>query len=330
MTATPSVSPMDATGHGTAYGAITVVNAIATGRGAAIGIDLATNATVQLEGEATDGGPLDLMCDVSIADEPDEDLRLAEAVVRTVLGARGIGGKIQARIVTTSTIPISRGLKSSSAAANALTLATLDALGVRVGDDADIGHDEVISLGVDAALAAGVTITGAYDDASASYRGGLVVTDNAHRTVVHAQALDNHEVLLVVPKRKVRTWDTATSPTHPLRPFVDEAWEEARQGAWQRAMLRNSLAYGATYGLDNRLTLSMLDTGAIAAGISGTGPAIAVVIRPNDWDCFTDIIHTLAPDADIIIAHTDRPQAHQGDPSAPLRPQVIHPTEAQT
>ncbi len=308
------------TGHGIAYGAITVVNAIATSRGAAIGIDLATTATVTIEGPLERGAPLSLDLEATIASDPDEDHRLVRAVIETVLERCGIGGPVAAQVRTDSTIPVSRGLKSSSAAANALTIATLAALGIPQGreDGALIDDESVIKLGVDAALRAGVTITGAYDDATASYLGGLVVTDNADRRIVHHAELEPHDVLLVVPQQKVRTFDTSTSPTYPLRPFVDEAWQEAQADDWRRAMLRNSLAYGAAYGLDNRLVLSMLDTGAIAAGISGTGPATAVVIRPHDADCFTGILATLAPDAEVLVASTDRPVAGPVDAAPTL------------
>ena len=67
-----------------------------------------------------------------------------------------------ANVATKSEIPIASGLKSSSAAANAAVLATLDALGEKL----DVL--EAVKIGVQAALEAKVTITGAFDDACAS------------------------------------------------------------------------------------------------------------------------------------------------------------------
>lgn len=304
------------TGHARSHGAITVVNAIATGRGAAIGIDLHTDAEVTL---TPHDAPQHSIA-VTIDGEPGENPALAEACVRRVLDKVGVAEHVHADVRTTSSIPVSRGLKSSSAAANAITLATLAALGQTVGDGAEclMSDEDCVRLGVDAALDAGVTITGAYDDATACYFGGLVVTDNLDRAILARTELDDLEVLLVIPAFKVRTRDTATAPTYPLRGIINEAHRMALAGNWQEAMLRNSLAYGGAYGMSNRLALSMLDTGAIAAGISGTGPSQAVVIRRDDWDCFTGILATLAPEARVLVAHVNRQKAHAS--KGPLEP----------
>ena len=68
--------------------------------------------------------------------------------------------------------PCGQRLKSSSTAANAAVLATLDAM----GEEMDL--IEAAKIGVAAAREAGETITGALDDALASMLGGAVVTDN--------------------------------------------------------------------------------------------------------------------------------------------------------
>src|SRR5207245_3341775 len=78
----------------------------------------------------------------------------------------------------TSEIPVSRGLKSSSAVANAVVLACAHALG------AQLEPLRLIGIGVDAALDAGVTITGAFDDACACFFWGIMVTDNRARKLL--------------------------------------------------------------------------------------------------------------------------------------------------
>jgi shikimate kinase len=98
-------------GKATTHGAATVVNGIACGKGAAFGVALETTATVELTGEPG-------RFEVSIEDEPGEETALAEHCVRLVLEKFGLAGEHGARIATRSQIPMSRGLKSSSAAAN--------------------------------------------------------------------------------------------------------------------------------------------------------------------------------------------------------------------
>jgi shikimate kinase len=59
-----------------------------------------------------------------------------------------------------------------------VALATVAALRKSLDDLA------VVNLGVDAAFDARVTVTGAFDDACASFFGGIVVTDNLKRRLV--------------------------------------------------------------------------------------------------------------------------------------------------
>jgi shikimate kinase len=313
-------------GWGLSHGAITVVNAIATGHGAAIGIDLATLAEVEITPRPKRSKKHKITA--KIEGEAKNDPRLVEACVERTLATIGIEDPMEVHVKTKSTIPPQRGLKSSSSAANAVVLATLAATGTPVqetrSEDA-ISHEDAIRIGVQAALSAGVTITGAFDDACACYFGGLVATDNPDRRIVHREDIGDLEAILVIPSKKVRTIDTATVPTHPLKPYIQEAYQKVLDGEWQQAMLRNSLAYGAAYDQSNRAVLAMLDTGAIAAGISGTGPAQAVLVRRDDWDCFTPIIATLAPDARVLIAHTNATTARSGtgDPPNLDPPEVV-------
>ena len=101
-----------------------------------------------------------------------------EKTVARVLRRFGLENSFGAKIKTCSNIPIAKGLKSSSAAANAAALAATAALGKTLDDL------ELVKLGVDAAFDAKVTVTGAFDDACASYFGGVVVTDNLKREIV--------------------------------------------------------------------------------------------------------------------------------------------------
>jgi shikimate kinase len=114
-----------------------------------------------------------------VAEESDANTALIEHCVELAVaeygdaagGSDGISG---GHVRTESEVPMAAGLKSSSAAANATVLAALDALGVAD----EVSREEACRLGVRAAREAGVTVTGAFDDASASMLGGVTVTDN--------------------------------------------------------------------------------------------------------------------------------------------------------
>ena len=107
---------MSLIGKATAYGAVTIINAISCGLGATLGIDLKTEATVKL----TDN-PGKIIG--KIYPDIEENTILIQKVIEIGLRHFNLNQKYGAIVETKSNIPIARGLKSSSVAANAITLA---------------------------------------------------------------------------------------------------------------------------------------------------------------------------------------------------------------
>ncbi len=255
-------------GRAIAHGAVSIVNAISIGKGAALGVNLSTEAEVELEPKS---GKSNIQCDVSNADCS----FFTEAVVREVLSKYSRSG-YNIVVKTKSQIPVARGLKSSSAASNALVLATLSALN-QTEDDL-----RIINLGVNASLKAGVTITGAFDDASASFFGGLVVTDNNARRIIRMEpAPDDIIVIIYIPKNRMFTKDFDRSRIMPFKQEVSEAFELALEGDYWKAMTLNGQIHSNALGLTLNPAQDALESGALAAGLSGTGPAVAAVCRQN-------------------------------------------------
>jgi len=256
---------MSMKGKAAAHGAITIVNAIASGFGAAAGIDLWTEATVELTD--TPGSIRGV-----IIGEPEENTILMEKTVAKVLEKFGLENKFGARVETKSNIPIARGLKSSSTASNAIALATLAALGKRL-DDLDI-----INLGVDASLEAGVTVTGAFDDACASYLGGVVVTDNYKRLLRKRFRVEELPVLIFVPPEKAYTHNSDVDRMKLVGREAKAIHGIALSGECWTAMTLNGFLYSCILGMDVSIAVGALRNGAIAAGLSGKGPAVAAVV----------------------------------------------------
>lgn len=257
-----------------ANGAISIVNAIFTGHaGASLAIDLHTEAKVTLLEDVPE-------VEVIINGEEADDGSLARLVLKGVvarLGEPDWGGRVE----TTSTIPTSRGLKSSSAAANAVALAANHAFQLYEGKA--LSRNELVECAIEAALDAGVTITGAYDDASATMLGGLCVTDNQARKLILREELDETlRVVILVPDHKTPTRSVRDLPHAPFAPLALEAHGLAKRGRWADAMTLNGLYAGALYGTPPEWTRDALAAGALGAGVSGTGPAFAAVCRPAD------------------------------------------------
>jgi shikimate kinase len=260
-----------------AHGAATIINAIATGKGAAIGVDLWTRASVSLTDEPG-------KVETKILSNSSEDNLLAEKTVYRVLKHFGLAEELGAKVETRSNIPIARGLKSSSAAANAIALATTAALERRLEDIS------VVKLGVDGALDAKVTITGAFDDACASYFGGIVITDNMKRRIIRRFELaEAPAVLFYVPATKNYTAKSDVKCMKAMASVVKIAYKEALKGNHWAALTLNGLIYSSALGYDTSPAVDSLTAGALAAGLSGTGPAVTAIVPEEKIDLVKEV-----------------------------------------
>jgi len=256
-------------GHGCANGAGTIVNAIAIWKGAAFCIDLATTADVNLD-ECSDAGAGDAGRITGRIENVDAaDTALITRCVSLVL--ERFGYRCDGVVTTRSEIPIARGLKSSSAAANAAVLATLDAIGET------LPRLEVVSMGVRAALDVGVTITGAFDDACASALGGIVITDNRNMELVERLEYDS-DVLIYLPEEKAFTADTDVARSKAVAPLVEVAYRLALDHDFENAMTLNGLLYCAALGFDTEIAMSALEIGVSGVSLSGTGSAYTALV----------------------------------------------------
>ncbi|MFQ6094645.1 MAG: shikimate kinase [Candidatus Bathyarchaeia archaeon] len=282
-------------GRAVAHGAVTVINAISCGLGAALGVDLKTEAIVRLTNKPG-------MIEGRILSDPEESTVLIERVVHRVLRHFNLEEEYGAYVETVSDIPIARGLKSSSVAANAIALATLSALGE------DVDDLTAVNLGVDAALDAEVTITGAFDDACASYFGGLVVTDNYHRKILQRFEVEDYAVLIYAPAGKAYTSRSNIQGMRRIAREVKAIHKLALSGDYWPAMTINGVLYSAVLGFDPSIALEALSAGAIAAALSGTGPAVAAVVSKDHIEDVRDAWQKYG--CEIIETKVNREKAH--------------------
>ena len=247
-------------------GSATVINAISTGCGSAFGIGLHVNAEVSLKSSKT----------VFKTDE-DIDTSLMEICVRNVFDKLNVDTEIQVK--TSSTLPVASGLSSSSATSNAVIMATYHALvneGMVVQDT--LSDYDILNLAIDSSLEAGVTITGAFDDASASFFGGLTITHNPRREIFHQGPLEEQNIFIYMPNRKSPTAQSDVGRMKLLAPWVKLAFQEALKGNIYEALTLNGMLYSAALGFDAGIALDALNSGALAAGLSGTGPSFVAII----------------------------------------------------
>ncbi|MFP4654369.1 MAG: shikimate kinase [Methanohalobium sp.] len=259
---------MTLTGNSYALGAGTIINAIATLKGSAFGVDLKTYAKVELSEDSD-------IIHGEIDGNPDADTALIERAVELVLQHYGYdyGGNV----ATKSEIPIASGLKSSSAAANATVLATLDAIGE------SMEPLDAVRIGVQAAKDSAVTITGAFDDACASFFGGIVLTDNEKMELIKRTEC-NSDVLIFAPDEKGFSSHTDVSRSKLVADWVNIAYELALDGDYGHAMTLNGFLYCGALGFDTELMMRALEVGVEDVSLSGTGPAFTALVENNKVD----------------------------------------------
>lgn len=280
-------------------GSATIVNAIATGEGSAFGINL----DIIVKAESTDFG---IKCNPDI----DVDTTLMELSCKNVLDYYGIDfddknfPSMGVKISTETNLPKSSGLSSSSALSNAVTLAVSE-LVCSEFDRNPLTDMEIINLAIDSSLEAGVTITGAYDDATASYFGGVTVTNNLNREILIKEKMPNHKLLIYMPNIISMTANSDVERMKLLAPLVAMAFEKACQKQYYTALNLNGILYSNALGFDTKLAIDALEAGATAAGLSGTGSAYVAIIDTDSKDKVKDIWNSYTDSGRIIETEVD-------------------------
>jgi len=261
-------------GRARAPAAGTVLNALATETGAAFAIDEYTTASVELDPTATE-------VTGTVADDPDADTRLIERCVAAVTERFGDGERGTVR--TESEVPMASGLKSSSAAANATVLATLSALDAT----GELDRADACRLGVDVAREVGVTVTGAFDDASASMLGGVTVTDNATDELLAREERD-WDVLVWTPPERAYSADADVERCRQVAPMADLVADLALEGEFGRAMTVNGLAFAGALGFSaDPMVEAMPHVNGVS--LSGTGPSFVAVGERESLETVEDL-----------------------------------------
>lgn len=175
-----------------------------------------------------------------------------------------------------SQIPAGMGLKSSSAVSSATALACYGLIGN------DLDDETILNSAIHASLDAGVTITGAYDDSTACYFGGIVVTNNYRFELVHREeAPADLLVVLFLPALKRR------GKICNLYAFSDlfvEAFNLAKARHYWKAMKLNGLLTSSALCCSYEPVLEIIQRGALGASVSGNGPSIAAVTYKEHVD----------------------------------------------
>lgn len=268
------------------HGAISIVNAVATGYGSAMGISL--NVKVEIISKMGSG----------LIFQKGGGSLMIKKIIYDVLQSKYINNN-QLLININSEVPSGMGLKSSSAVSNAVALACISLTNKEISDEF------VLNSAVDASLYAKTTITGAYDDSTACYYGGFVTTDNYKRKIWKREnSPTDISAVIFLPNNKKRGDVTRLKL---LSDIYLEAFQLANSGQYWKAMTLNGVLTSSLLSNSYTITRMCLENGALAASISGNGPAIAAVVRESEVQKIKSVLSNL--DGRVIISRTNNQKA---------------------
>jgi shikimate kinase len=271
------------------HGAISIVNAIATGKGSALGISLKVTAEVELQ----KGHGLRFITGRN------GDRLIKNIIQKTIPKETIESNMISIRV--DSEIPIGYGLKSSSAVSNAIVLACS-----QIAREEDINDNTILEVAALSSLEAKVSLTGAYDDATACYFGGFTVTDNYTRRLIRKErAPENLYAIIILPS------STTRGDVRKLRNLSDifiDAFRFAESGQYWKAMKLNGVLASAALSSSYAPAMAAMEHGALSASISGNGPSIAAV---GNEDAIEPIVGALSKyDGEIIVSKVNNEKAN--------------------
>jgi shikimate kinase len=273
----------------TINGAISIVNAISTWKGATLGIESKVETTVR----TSKGSGVFLK-----SENQNISSRLINKVVEMSVPKKDLE-KNKIEIELNSQIPTGYGLKSSSAISSVVSLACHKIFKPHYTD----AH--VLSAGIDASLATKVSMTGAYDDACACYFGGTVVTDNKMRKIIRMQKTPASLCAVIfIPKSRKRG---NIKKLTDLSEVFERAWAFAKDGSYWNAMTLNGLATSHALNSDPKIILRLIEEGALGASVSGNGPAIAAVAKKSNISNIKKVFSGL--EGKVVVANINNKKA---------------------
>ena len=262
--------------------AISILHAVGLDKGCSIGINL--KATVKL---------------VSEPQKIDSDYHGLFQSIEIVWKENGFPLPKKYGWQVSSEIPIGQGLKSSSAISCAAIKALNQATWMGLNDS------EIVNLAVSSQRKSGCTITGSLDDTWASISSGWKLID-PNKSVQESILLEGKiedEIIIFLILRGRRKKEVNIDNFKKQSRFFERALDSLSNDSIFQAISTNGMAVAAAMEDDEavRICNKLISRGAIAAGITGSGPAISVISFIQD----SEIIRKSLNDLEYEIVETN-------------------------
>tara|TARA_B100000945_G_scaffold227112_1_gene183772 strand:+ start:787 stop:1686 length:900 start_codon:yes stop_codon:yes gene_type:complete len=255
-------------GTGQAHGACSLLHAAGTGYGASLSLDLPVIVKALDKPSKRQLNDPDNLLDSVVETWIGNDLPLPEGLEMQ-----------DVHWAVASKIPPNRGLKSSAAVSIAAIKALCEATGAELEDA------EIVSLSSQSQINAGVSITGSIDDSWACLTKGWKLIDANAEDIASGVVMegpgpnpDDWTVLIVT--RDARTSRPQLEDFVPMYQEFEKALIALQQGEVFNCLTMNGRAVcSVTNDIQGRkISNDAFINGARASGMTGSGPAVIIVI----------------------------------------------------
>ena len=280
-------------GTGQAHGACSLLHAAGTGYGASLSLDLPVIVKALDRPSKRELNDPDNLLSAVVDTWVENELPLPDGLEKNDI-----------YWAVASKIPQSRGLKSSAATSVAAVKALCEATQTSL-DDADI-----VSLSSQAQIASGVSITGSIDDSWACLTKGWKLIDaNAEDissgVIMEGAGLNPDDWIVLIAAREPRKSRPQLEDFAPMFNEFEKALIALQQGELLNCLTINGRAMCAvTNDIQGRkIANDAFINGARSSGLSGSGPAVVIVVPSlvrSSADRIKSTLERLMP-ADQII-----------------------------
>jgi shikimate kinase len=270
----------------TVFGAISIINAIATGKGSTLGISLKVKAKITLE-------PGFSGISKNFAND-----KLINKIIKSIIPNKTLNNNFVS-INLTSEIPAGWGLKSSSAVSNAISLACYKLINDEIYDRS------VLNTAVNSSLWAKVSITGAFDDACACYFGGIILSDNYYKKLIKRETINNDLWVIIFLPTGISRGDIMKLKLH--KELFNHAFKLAIRGDYWKAMNLNGILINSILYNNYDPLLHAIENNCLAVSYSGNGPAIAAIVYKDNIENLKNSLESF--NGKLIVAQVNNSKA---------------------
>lgn len=280
-------------GTGQAHGACSLLHAAGTGYGASLSLDLPVIVKALDRPSKRELNDPDNLLSAVVDTWVENELPLPDGLEKDDI-----------HWAVASKIPQSRGLKSSAATSVAAVKALCEATQTSL-DDADI-----VSLSSQAQIASGVSITGSIDDSWACLTKGWKLIDaNAEDissgVIMEGSGLNPDDWIVLIAAREPRKSRPQLEDFAPMFNEFEKALIALQQGELLNCLTINGRAMCAvTNDIQGRkIANDAFINGARSSGLSGSGPAVVIVVPSlvrSSADRIKSTLQRLMPAEQII------------------------------